>query len=514
MVINNSNNMNLEFKTSHSRDNILILDLNSNNTIIQFSKDGEKIIGYKQDDIIEKDFFKLLVPVNYHDKWKKTLYSARENKSIDDFKLPLLTNNDYVIMFSWSIFPVKFLNDKVGDIGLVGKMISDVVPDVGVEKKQLDVNNTRGYVKPIINKPSIKNDEKKILFNFGDKRIVFNSDSSTKSKIDSKDFKFKDVTKKEDRGKSNNKKTTSSFGIKNKIGFNKSKNGDFSDDLNTKNEQISNLERINNELVKENKKLLRKLQSYNNRKISSKSKNNLFSLSFNPKVFYKKALDNLSLFFGADEKKKELRKMMKELEEQKNLLDNLESQIIFDKKDLNLRRDEFCRWREKLVSLETEIENRRLELVDQEEIFKNNLFSALDEFENEIFNSDSVVVSSSLSDEKEIVDGSHDLIDKVSDSAVIVQRGVLKQVNESFSDLIGYSVDELVDKSLFDFIAPDGLSEIRQYYLDRLKGNENSSYETVLCSKDDVNISVEINVKPTIFDSQKAEMIVIKKILS
>ena len=106
----------------------------------------------------------------------------------------------------------------------------------------------------------------------------------------------------------------------------------------------------------------------------------------------------------------------------------------------------------------------------------------------------------------------HEILDKIPESAAIVQRGILRQVNRPFMDLIGYEVDELVKKSLFDFIVPEGFSGIEEYYLNRLKGESVSSFETMFLTKDNIKLTVEVNLKPTVFNGEKAEIAVFNRV--
>ena len=115
--------------------------------------------------------------------------------------------------------------------------------------------------------------------------------------------------------------------------------------------------------------------------------------------------------------------------------------------------------------------------------------------------------------EKEIgMEDYHHTLDKIPQSAVIIQRGVLKQINSSFAELIGFETDEIVNKSFFDFVAPEGLLEIEQYYLKRLKGIGNSTYKTVFSTKNKSKIAVEVSIQPTIYNGGKAEILIVNKL--
>jgi hypothetical protein len=70
-------------------------------------------------------------------------------------------------------------------------------------------------------------------------------------------------------------------------------------------------------------------------------------------------------------------------------------------------------------------------------------------------------------------------------------------------------MDEIVEKSYFDFIALEGLADVEKYYLDRLKGDSVSVYRTVFSTKDDIKIPVEVSIKQTIYNGEKAEIAII-----
>jgi len=176
----------------------------------------------------------------------------------------------------------------------------------------------------------------------------------------------------------------------------------------------------------------------------------------------------------------------RELDERESALNKLESKITKDKMKLKNQLDEFKKWREKLESLEEQLENKRQNLLGKEPL-------------SEYIKGDVVVEPRKT-------------LDKILNSAAIVQRGILKQVNGYFASLVGYDIDEIVEKSLFDFIIPEGFSDIEKYYLARLKGEDVSVYETVILTKDNEKIPVEVSTKLIIFNGAKAEIAVFKKI--
>lgn len=211
-------------------------------------------------------------------------------------------------------------------------------------------------------------------------------------------------------------------------------------------------------------------------------------------------------------KKDESESMIHELEERKNMLDNLETQLIKEKESINKQRDEFFKWRKKLEELEDEIENRRKELVENERMFNERFVSSSNLSNNDKFTEDNDGLTFDTKKDEEISE-SHEILDKIPESAAIVQRGILKQVNQRFIELLGYNAnDVLLDKSLLDFVDSEGLSGIEEYYLNRLKGVTISSYETIFLTNDNKKIHVEIYTKSIIYNGEKADIAIVKNI--
>jgi len=198
-----------------------------------------------------------------------------------------------------------------------------------------------------------------------------------------------------------------------------------------------------------------------------------------------------------DLKKQRLELRMKELE-------SFETRLMKEKDIFHARVEEFSRWQEKLIALESEIEKRRQELIKQENfVLKKNPQPTTNHTTN-LVNQDSQKSTAS-----EVPRCDDETLDKIPQSAAIIQRGILKQINTPFLELLGYSIEEIVEKSYFDFIALEGLADVEQYYLDRLKGESISVYRTVFSAKDNTKISAEVSIKQTIYNGEKAEIAII-----
>ena len=392
-----------EINKSDFRGIDLVLTINQNDEIIKFNEECERITGYDENEVLNQEFFEVLIPDRYLENWKQIFYSSRKNKVIDDFKLPWITKHGHQVMISWSSFPVVNPNGNVGDIGLVGRIITfwDDSDETGTSEPEEDLN------------------VKEYLQDF--------------------DRVLKDLDKK------------------------------------------------NLELEKKNRSLERKLNKLKKKKsITITSAEEVGG----------KDIYHVSDVWDDKKKKEEFEALVQQLDERERLLNKREADITNDKKSINERRNTFIKWREQLEMLETEIAARWKEVIREEKLLEERISAIQETSAGEI----------ALSD----VDCS-DLIDKLEECAVVVQRGVLKQVNDSFAELLGYDVEEIKDKSLFDFILPEGLSGIEEYYFNRLNGENVSNFRTVFLTKDNEKISVEVNTKSTFIDGEKAEIAIFKK---
>ena len=176
------------------------------------------------------------------------------------------------------------------------------------------------------------------------------------------------------------------------------------------------------------------------------------------------------------------------------------------------RLEEIERKVKKLSKLEEEIERRRRNLVEKEKSFREQLVSST---HRESYRSLSTWTSDKTiySDEKNKEGKEYcKILDEISECAAIIQRGTLKQINSSFAELIGYKIEEIVERSLLDFVVPEGLTGIKKHHLDKLRGASRSSYETVFLTKENNKVTVEISTKLTSFNGKKAEFSVFKKV--
>ena len=585
-------------QNSQDRDDSLVISINNTGKIVQFNKKCEKVTGYSREEALNKELFDFLIPKNCFEDWGRLFNLARQDKAINDLKLPWLSRQGKEIMISWSSFPVDEIGGDTEDICLVGKSIisNDDSKDselpykkeekddkesilnfirVGLNKKgdadkksdvaegkgvSIGVGNKRivikeadsGGSKDIVHKDSKKVTPKEEKISVKSKPVepvkpletVKTVEKSNEKKLDEflklKERNNEDIHKntkelekrKEKLEKENKKleqnlisiKTRHSVIKKNKIPHKtadsfrkktsfllsflggKRKRKEFDHIIPEKKKDliyktIKEIERKNEKLEKENKKLKLNLKDLNIR-VSDIEKDKIPHEARDSEPVKSKTSILVNSLSGK-KKQAESGRLIIELEERKNFLDNLETQLTREKAEINEQRNEFRKWREKLEFLEEEIEKRRVELINQEKEFKDQIMTSPAE---------EIPFKPTTELTREMQDVNHEILDEIPESAAIVKRGIMKQVNRSFVELLGYDMNMLLEKSLLDFIAPEGISGIEEYYLRRLKGGIVSNYETVFLTKNDDKMVVRINIKPTTFNGEKAEIAVIKKL--
>ena len=462
-----------------SNDNFLVLSIDQDGKIRYFNKECEKIIGYYKNEILDKNF-DILIPDRHYDQWKKLFESVKNDKKINDFKLPWLTKKGQEILARWSIAPVGKDGESTRNIGVVGELI-DSPGKPKKDERSLPSRGDKEIIFKEIEKTNSQDKNRPTLKLQQPQKIPAESIQKTSK---TREVDYKEVMKEYD-----SKKLEKTY-----------------EEFNKTVRSIKELEKKNKELEQENKKLdktLKKVKKPKKEKHKKQSSQNL-----------KKTIGKWGNFLinvvGINKKREEFKKMVSELDERKQILKNLESQLNQDKINLNKNRKTFVRWRERLEQLEDEVEKRRTDLINQEEQFEQKL---IDSLKHNVCVQPGSEIQGQITEEGEInqtgEEDHHEMLDKIPQGAIIIQRGILKQVNQPFTDITGFKPDEVVEKSFFDFIAPEGLSGIEQYYIDRLKGEQAASYDTILITNDEKIMPVEINIKPMYFNGDKADMIII-----
>jgi len=502
------------FDTSHD----LILSLTLNEEIIQFNKESERFTGYLRDEVLHKKLSELLIPTESTKQWKDLLESIQQNQWIDNFVLPIKTKDNQVHMITWTGFLVKSENGTMKDICIFGKPLkteskekpatpsSEPVPEPKEPEVQPEIQvHVSSPAPEIIPKqhtkdPPIKHGVHKIMF-AREKKITDEHTRTAKSEKPIHPIEPEKLNKSVVTIQKQNDQTTQKLDLihqslsellqkyelvsnrlkeleqKDRQGENKHKHHDVPQQPDKEDTVPST----------KNQKTVTPDNLDDDQQQSQETEHSFFSDPFG----FKRQHNELNI------KKQQVELRMKELE-------SFETRLMKEKDIFHARVEEFSKWQEKLMALESEIEKRRQELIEQENfVIEKGTLPAVTERAD--------LKSSEIrqNTESDVPHSTDETLDRIPQSAAIIQRGILKQINTPFLELLGYSMDEIIEKSYFDFIALEGLADVEKYYLDRLKGDSVSVFRTVFSTKENVNVPVEVSIKQTIYNGEKAEIAII-----
>ncbi|MBN2066564.1 MAG: PAS domain-containing protein [Candidatus Thermoplasmatota archaeon] len=162
----------------------------------------------------------------------------------------------------------------------------------------------------------------------------------------------------------------------------------------------------------------------------------------------------------------------------------------------------------KLERLEDEIEHRRKHLVEQEKHFRTH---AVVSHAHHLSVGEKKSSSAPAIQPEKRAQQNTSLLDEIHQCAAVIQRGFLKQMNDDFTQLLGYPARDLIGKNILDFIGPDGLAGFGKYYLNQLRGINRRSYDVVFVTKNNTEIPATIAIKPTLFKGEKADIVIVQK---
>jgi PAS domain S-box-containing protein len=477
----------------------LILSLTSNEEIIQFNKECEQFTGYQRDEVIHKKLSEILLPKESLEQWKAYFDSIRRTLSVDSFILPIKTKHDQTYLVSWNAIIIKDTNGSIKDICLFGKpqktdepmQLSQHIPTTpaSVKKENVPYTEPSSLQEAPTKVICLKHDRKKILFA-----------SEKEKKNEAVDMSLQETLSKPFKKIEKNKENASEI-----LDLIHKSLKELAKKYDLVLKRLEDLEKKDQRLEKNDRYLGKHVQPLeeDTRRFTKKEK----ETNQDDMLYTKHDLQNnkhtfFSDLFGFKRQHQELNAREQEIKIKASQLNAIEKQLMKEQKTFNTQVEEFCRWREKLELLETAIEKRRQELIEQEEASLNNLPVST----SVPAQLDKAVITPSVAPD------SYEVFDEIPQSAAIIQRGILKKINTSFASLLGYTSDEMVEKSFFDLIAQDGLADIERYYLDRLKGEDVTVYKTVFSTKDNNKIAVEVNIKQTIYNGEKAEIVIVKKL--
>lgn len=105
------------------------------------------------------------------------------------------------------------------------------------------------------------------------------------------------------------------------------------------------------------------------------------------------------------------------------------------------------------------------------------------------------------------------LIENATDGIVIVQNGLLKFANQTMCDIMKYSMDELIDKPVLDYIDKVEHESLSLFHSRRMEGEQFSNIlRSQFIRKDNIMITVELNARTSNYNGSPAGFIVIRDI--
>ncbi|MEM4258226.1 MAG: PAS domain S-box protein [Candidatus Thermoplasmatota archaeon] len=481
---------------------ILIFGISRDKTIVQFDHECQKITEYHRGDIIRQKTLDFLVPLRFIKRWYEQLEKIETQGFIQGVELPIKKKNGAEITILWDGFP---LNTKSSDP--IFCFIGTIPDSQGHSTQSLPYLQHGNSI--LHENDCLQNtfqDTIQTSFELNDQTITADASIDKKSPSNSRDIfnsRFLDTyDTHQEKADGTLKKMKDQDAMEKKI-------RDLSKKYSILNQKLKDLDKKNRSLERKNIQLEQNLQHVKKNQPSLNSadvsNNKIFHLR--KKQLSKRApkKGRFDIFdpFGFKRKKEEIAFGLQQLDQQRQELLKKESDLLRERKEIDQKIAEFSSWKEKLIEAEAEIEKRRNALFEEERLLQQQL---------EHLSPANEPVQSLRQEKSQEISEPQDLVSDLSECAAVVQRGILKQVNALFTDFIGFSSEELLEKSLFDFIAPEGLSDVERYYLNRLKGNDVSNYCTIFSTKNNEKKSAEVYLKPAIYKGEKAEITVIKQI--
>ena len=485
----------------------LILTVNKYGEIIQFDIECQKITGFSREEALHKKIWDLLIPYPYIKQWKKMMVSSFLEEGVNDIRIPWKTKQGNEVLIILNSFPFKDQTGTVDNICFMGKKISNVwnkkqndetkiEPDGGKKMDQETKKSNFVFTKPPLSqrlketkKPT--NTPPKKIFSPPKNQFVIPLDLE----VDDKELPIQ-----------NQKQFTKKI-----------------QELSDKYDEISKKQKI---LMRSNRKLERKNKQLTKKIQNSKQETKTFKKSTQEKQQETQHIKN-DKFTAEDSKRPKKRKLgigwkkkqieldtnIQNLNEREKNLQLRQQKLDNERKNFDKRIAELSTWKQKLEQLEIEIEKRRIAVVNKEKNLQEEILTNQQKNQDTIYSKEKQIIHSTSKSNVEPTSLDEErYFDTITISAGIIQRGIFKKVNTFFQDMLGYSMNEIIDKSIIDFIAPEGLPNIENYYISRLKGSNESSLQTVVLTSKNEKIPVRIEFKPYRYKGINAELMTVSNI--
>ncbi|MHA1977119.1 MAG: PAS domain S-box protein [Candidatus Hodarchaeales archaeon] len=105
------------------------------------------------------------------------------------------------------------------------------------------------------------------------------------------------------------------------------------------------------------------------------------------------------------------------------------------------------------------------------------------------------------------------LVERANDGIAIIQDHKIAYVNPSLAHITGFSIPELIGEFFADFLHPDVIPEVEDFYRRRMAGEDVPSiYESLIRKKDGSKSEVEFNVGLTTYQGSTAELVFVRNV--
>jgi len=105
------------------------------------------------------------------------------------------------------------------------------------------------------------------------------------------------------------------------------------------------------------------------------------------------------------------------------------------------------------------------------------------------------------------------LINLANDVIIVYQDDRVRFLNSRVEQTLGYKPEEIIGKSLDEFVAPEEISRLRDYHIRRIEGDEIPwIYESVFLHRDGHRVPVSMSVGIILFENKLAALVIARDI--
>ncbi|MBU0497437.1 MAG: PAS domain S-box protein [Candidatus Thermoplasmatota archaeon] len=440
--------------TSNQIPKTIIFGVNKQGEIVQFDKKSQDLTGYDREEVLHRKLWDTLIPESHLTEWKHLIDQVQKNQQIDNIKIPWKTAHGTEIMLNLSSFPLDTKQKNQETYCFIGQPLSPTTATP--PQTPTTTNTTHQPTSPPQKSPSPTNQTITTP-------SIENFSNTTASSIPPLELKKIELLQE--------KYATLEQRIK---------------DLEIKNRHIEQHNQFLEDIIK------------NLDQPKNSTQNNFIPVEITDTDSKVNKLSKFTNIFSKNKKHNEhIQLQLHNIEQKAFELNEKEKQLNIQSTNIEKKISDLKLWKEKLVELELEIQKREDQLLDNEWNQQSEI--------SEHLKTKTLGSTSNISSPLFIQINQEQLYDQ-NNCAAVLQRGIFKDINPKLTEILGFSYQDLVEKSFYDLIAPEGLADIEQFHLNRLKGKTESTYSTIVFDKDNNKIVVEIEMTPILYNQQKAEL--------